>query len=102
MVGFGATLTFKEIAARSLTFVGITIQKRGRLVFESEYGNITDRWTINLLADRGPIRRDGKLTVQGGGILEARRLRIRAEFLDVQYAGIINLDGQGYNAGIKT
>jgi hypothetical protein len=99
MVGFGATLTFKEIAPRSLTFVGITIQKKGRLIFESEYGNTTDRWDINLFADTGPLRRDGKLTVEGGGILETRRLLINAESLDVQYAGLIDLNGQGYIAG---
>jgi hypothetical protein len=99
MVGFGATLTFKEIAPRSLTFVGITIQKKGRLILESEYGNTTDRWNINLFADAGPLRRDGKLTVEGGGILETRRLRINAESVDVQYAGLIDLNGQGYVAG---
>ena len=99
MVGFGATLTFKKVAPRSLTFVGITIQKKGRLILESEYGNTTDRWDINLFVDTGPVRRDGKLTVEGGGILETRRLRIRAESLDVQYAGLINLNGQGYMAG---
>ena len=99
MVGFGATLTFKEIAPRSLTFVGITIQKKGRLIFESEYGNMTDRWDIKLFVNTGPLRRNGKLTVEGGGIMETRRLRIRAESIDVQYAGLINLDGQGYIAG---
>ena len=99
MVGFGATVTFKEIAPRTLTFVGVTIQKRGRLVFESEYGNTTDRWDVNLLTDAGPLRRDGKLSVEGGGVLEAKRLQIRAEFIDVQYAGVISLNGQGYLAG---
>ena len=99
MVGFGATVTFKQIAPRTLTFVGITIQKRGKLVFESEYGNTTDRWEVNLLTDSGPLRRDGKLTVEGGGVLEAKRLQIVAEFIDVQYAGLINLNGQGYAAG---
>jgi hypothetical protein len=99
MVSFGATLAFKDVAPRSLTFVGITIQKKGKLIFESEYANTTDLWDINLLVDAGPLRRDGKLTVEGGGILEARRLRIRSETLDVQYAGLINLDGQGYLAG---
>lgn len=99
MVGFGATVTFKQIAPRTLTFVGLTIQKKGRLIFESEYGNTTDRWVVNLLTDVGPLRRDGKLTVEGGGVIEARRLQIVAEFIDVQYAGLIDLNGQGYNAG---
>lgn len=100
MVGFGATLTFKEIAPRSLTFVGITIQKKGRLIFESEYGNTTDIWDLKLRVDSGPLRRDGKLSVEGDGVLETRRLRIQAESLDVQHAGVIDLNGQGYGAGI--
>ena len=100
MVGYGATITFKEIAPRSLTFVGITIQKKGRLIFETKYGNMTDIWDLNLISDTGPLRRDGRLTVEGDGILISRRLRIRAEFIDVQHAGNINLNGQGYVAGI--
>ena len=99
MVGYGATLIFTDIAPRSLTLVGITVQKKGRLVFQSEYDNTTNRWDVNLIADAGPLRRDGKLTVEGGGVIDTRLLRIRAESLDAQYAGLINLNGQGYRAG---
>lgn len=99
LVGFGATLTFKPSSPRLLTFVGITIQKTGRLVLESGYGNVTDRWSVHLLTDVGPLRRDGKLTVEGGGLLETRSLLIRAQALDVQYGGLINLNGKGFIAG---
>lgn len=99
MVGYGATLTFTDIAPRSLTFVGITIQKKGKLVFQSKYGNTSDRWNINLKKGLGPLRRDGKLTVEGGGHLEARCLKLSAESVDVHYEGYVDLNGQGYIAG---
>lgn len=101
LVGYGATLTFKENSPRSLSFVGITIQKTGKLVLQSSYGNETDKWNIHLLSDSGPFKRDGKLTIEGDGILEARSLSVRAEFLDLQFKGWINLNGKGFTAGMK-
>lgn len=99
LVGFKATVVFKETSPRTLTFVGITIQKSATLVLESSYGNKTDHWNINLVPDVGPLRRDGKLTVEGDGLLEARRLFIRAPSLYVQHKGLISLNGKGFTAG---
>ena len=100
LLGYKATLAFKGTSPRSLTFVGITIQKAARMVLESAPDNISDpRWDINLLPDVGPLRRDGKLTVEGDGTLEAGRLLIRARSLYVQHGGLISLNGKGFRAG---
>ena len=46
--------------------------------------------------------RKGILTVEGGGIIEARSLYINAHTAHVDSAGTITLDGQGTTEGLGT
>ena len=99
LVGYGTIMTFTESCHRSLKFVGVTIQKTGRLQLESAYGNHSNDWEINIGKDIGPLRREGKFTIEGGGIMEARRLGISAQTLEVKYGGLLALIGKGFTAG---
>ena len=84
---------------RTLRFVGITIQKSGRLVFQSMLANETDQWTVHVVKDFGPVGREGMVTIEAEGRLEARSLNLRAVSLVVDPVGLLSLDGQGLLAG---
>ena len=51
---------------------------------------------------KGEGDRKGTLTVEGGGILQARSLYINAHAVHVDSVGTINLDGQGTTEGLGT
>lgn len=84
---------------RYLRFVGITVQKSGRLVFMSTPTNESDQWTVEVRKDHGPIYREGVVTIQSGGYVKARSLAIKAVSLVVDSDGLLTLDGQGHVNG---
>lgn len=86
---------------RDLTFVGITIQKNGRLVLESAPSNESNQWNINIVKDYGPVGREGIVTIEGEGRMEARSLMLKAESIVVDPVGVLTLDGKGELAGKK-
>ena len=99
MVGYGATISFETSCPRNLNFVGITVQKTSRLILNSMAGNESDGWTVEITKDRGPIYRDGMVTIEGDGLFEARSLKIKSLSLTVDQRGKLALDGKGYEAG---
>ena len=99
MVGYGATISFETSCPRNLNFVGITVQKTGRLILNSMAGNESDGWTVEITKDYGPIYRDGMVTIEGDGLFEARSLKIKSLSLTVDQRGKLALDGKGYEAG---
>ena len=99
MVGYGATISFETSCPRNLNFVGITVQKTSRLILNSMAGNESDGWTVEITKDRGPIYRDGTVTIEGDGLFEARSLKIKSLSLTVDQRGKLALDGKGYEAG---
>ena len=99
MVGYGATISFETSCPRNLNFVGITVQKTSRLILNSMAGNESDGWTVEITKDRGPIYRDGTVTIEGDGLFEARSLKIKSRSLTVDQRGKLALDGKGYEAG---
>ena len=44
--------------------------------------------------------RDGNVTVEGGGLLQARNLALQAQTVTVDHAGRIVLDGKGITTGL--
>ena len=99
MVGHGGTVRFTTASPRQLRFVGITIQKTGRLVLDSEAANESDVWSIDVVKDLGPVYREGIVTVEGDGLLQARSLSLNAVSLVVDPVGKISLNGQGHSGG---
>ena len=99
MVGYGATISFETSCPRNLNFVGITVQKTSRLILNSMAGNESDGWTVEITKDRGPIYRDGMVTIEGDGLFEARSLKIKSVSLTVDQRGKLALDGKGCEAG---
>ena len=99
MVGYGATISFETSCPRNLNFVGITVQKTSRLILNSMVGNESDGWTLEITKDHGPIYREGMVTIEGDGLVEARSLKIKSLSLTVDQRGKLALDGKGYEAG---
>ena len=99
MVGYAATVSFETSCPRSLNFVGITVQKTSRLIMNSILGNESDGWTIEVTKDRGPVYREGVVTIEGDGRFEARSLTLKAVSLVVDPRGLLTLDRKGYLAG---
>lgn len=81
-------------------FVGLTIQKTGLLNLQSGQNDENDKWRIEIYKGSGLGARDGVLTVEGGGQLEARNLDLYAYKCEVDVDGWINLDRKGFNAGL--
>ena len=80
-------------------FVGITIQATGVLDLLSLAAPQNDRWLVNVVKGTGPGLRSGTLTVEGYGRLTARNLELKAEKIEVDVDGWINLDLKGFEAG---
>ena len=99
MVAYGATVSFEKSCPRNLNFVGMTVQKTSRLLLKSNLTNESDGWTIEVTKDYGPVYRDGVVTIEGDGRIEARALTIKAESLIVDPRGKLTLDGKEYFAG---
>ena len=99
MVGFGGRVTFALSCPRFLKFVGMTIQKNGRLEYMSMADNESDKWTVEVMKGIGPVYRDGVFTIEAEGRVTARTLHVIAESLVVDPGGYLLLDGKGYPAG---
>ena len=80
-------------------FVGLTIQKTGLLNLLSAQNDENDKWRLEIYKGSGLGMRDGILTVEGGGRLDARNLDLQAYKCEVDVDGWINLDRQGFSAG---
>lgn len=100
MVGYGGRVTFAQSSPRFLRFVGMTIQKNGRLEYMSRPNNESDKWIVEVVKGVGPVHRDGLVTVEAEGKVTATSLHITAESLVVDPEGYLLLDGKGYPAGI--
>ena len=77
----------------------MTIQKTGMLILLSESNNEQDKWLLEVSKGFGEGMRDGILTVEGGGKLEARNLDLFAYRCEIDADGWINLDRKGFSAG---
>ena len=99
MIGTGALVSFETSSSRYLNFVGITVQKSGRLVLNSLRGNESDGWTVEVTKDHGPVYREGVVTIEGDGVFEVQCVTLKAESLVIDPAGKVNLDGKGYVGG---
>lgn len=100
MVGYGGTVAFERSSPHYLKFVGVTVQKTGRLLLKSAPANQSDVWVVEVVKDVGAVYRDGVVTVEGDGLFEARSLNLMAVSLVVDPAGRLSLDGQGYTGGV--
>jgi len=77
----------------------MTIQKNGRLLLKSAPSNESDQWNIDVIKDYGPVGREGLVTIEGEGRIEARSLKLKAESIVVDPVGLLTLDGEGELAG---
>ncbi|KAJ7340196.1 hypothetical protein OS493_002927 [Desmophyllum pertusum] len=75
------------------------LQKTSRLLLDSNLGDESDGWTIEVAKEYGPVYREGVVTIEGDGTFEARSLILKAESLVVDPLGKLTLDGKGYLAG---
>ncbi|PIK55159.1 Tenascin-X [Apostichopus japonicus] len=94
LIGPGGTLQMGLPSNREVGFVGITVQDSGRLIFNSHYGEADDTWVVTVSKDEGPYKRDGSVTIEGGGRLTARNLHVIAESVHIEAGGLLTLEGR--------
>lgn len=69
------------------------------MVLQSAQSNASDQWNIDVIKDYGPVGREGMVTIEGEGRLEARSLSLKAESIVVDPVGVLYLDGKGELSG---
>ncbi|KAI8481431.1 hypothetical protein Bbelb_408050 [Branchiostoma belcheri] len=96
IVGSGGTLTMQLPSPRYLEMVGLTVQDGGTLQLNSHYGKEEDQWQVQVYPDeKEGKKRDGSVTLEGGGLLKARNLYLEAHTLTVDSAAVLDMSEQG-------
>ncbi|XP_066271773.1 uncharacterized protein [Branchiostoma lanceolatum] len=96
IVGSGGTLTMQLPSPRNLEMVGLTVQDGGTLQLNSHYGMEDDQWVVQVYPDeKEGKKRDGSVTLEGGGLLKARNLYLEAHTLTVDSAAVLHVSELG-------
>ncbi|KAL4226615.1 hypothetical protein ACF0H5_014598 [Mactra antiquata] len=95
IVSRGAEVVLGTAGVRSNQFANLTIQDEGTLELISNNDDVDDIWTLE-------VRRDtsvGQISIQAGGLLKGRNIKIDTDILRVEKLGTISVTGQGHTGG---